>query len=290
VSESTETIAERLRGAFDRLTRAERQLADSLLQAYPVSGLASITQVAQTAGVSTPTVVRMVQKLGFAGFPAFQADLRAELEARISDPISKRNTWAEAAPEAHILNRFTDAVIGNIRQTLTQIDLDMFERSCAVLADPNRSVLVVGGRITHSLAEHFFLHLQVLRAKVTHIQSISNAWPHYLLDVSQGDVVVIFDVRRYENSTLKLAEMARERGAHIILFTDQWRSPVHDLADCAFCGRIVVPSAWDSMVTLMLMLETVIADVQERTWDTSKARMEALEDMFDRTRFFRKFT
>lgn len=290
MSESTETIAERLRGAFDRLTRAERQLADSLLQAYPVSGLASITQVAQNAGVSTPTVVRMVQKLGFAGFPAFQADLRAELEARISDPISKRNTWAESAPEAHILNRFTDAVIGNIRQTLTQIDLDMFERSCAVLADPDRSVLVVGGRITHSLAEHFFLHLQVLRAKVTHIQSISNAWPHYLLDVSQGDVVVIFDVRRYENSTLKLAEMARERGAHIILFTDQWRSPVHDLADCAFCGRIVVPSAWDSMVTLMLMLETVIADVQERTWDTSKARMEALEDMFDRTRFFRKFT
>lgn len=290
MSESTETIAERLRGAFDRLTRAERQLADSLLQAYPVSGLASITQVAQNAGVSTPTVVRMVQKLGFAGFPAFQADLRAELEARISDPISKRNTWAESAPEAHILNRFTDAVIGNIRQTLTQIDLDMFERSCAVLADPDRSVLVVGGRITHSLAEHFFLHLQVLRAKVTHIQSISNAWPHYLLDVTHGDVVVIFDVRRYENSTLKLAEMARERGAHIILFTDQWRSPVHDLADCAFCGRIVVPSAWDSMVTLMLMLETVIADVQERTWDTSKARMEALEDMFDRTRFFRKFT
>ncbi|MDK3074077.1 MurR/RpiR family transcriptional regulator [Sedimentitalea sp. JM2-8] len=290
MAESTETIAERLKDAFDSLTRAERQLADSLLQAYPVSGLASITQVAQNAGVSTPTVVRMVQKLGFAGFPAFQAALRAELEARISDPISKRNTWAESAPEAHILNRFTDAVIGNIRQTLTQIDLDMFERSCAVLADPDRSILVVGGRITHSLAEHFFLHMQVMRAKVTHIQSISNAWPHYLLDVAQGDVVVIFDVRRYENSTLKLAEMARERGAHIILFTDQWRSPVHDLADCAFCGRIVAPSAWDSMVTLMLMLETVIADVQERTWDTSKARMEALEDMFDRTRFFRKFT
>jgi DNA-binding MurR/RpiR family transcriptional regulator len=290
VSESTETIAERLRGAFDTLTRAERQLADSLLKAYPVSGLASITQVAQSAGVSTPTVVRMVQKLGFAGFPAFQSALRSELEARISDPISKRDTWAETVPEAHILNRFTDAVIGNIRQTLTHVDLDMFERSCALLADPDRSVLVVGGRITHSLAEHFFLHMQVLRSKVTHIQSISNAWPHYLLDVKQGDVVVIFDVRRYENSTLRLAEMVRERGAHIILFTDQWRSPVHDLAECAFCARISVPSAWDSMVTLMLMLETVIADVQERTWDSSKARMEALEDMFDRTRFFRKFT
>ncbi|MEP3332636.1 MurR/RpiR family transcriptional regulator [Sedimentitalea sp.] len=290
MSDASETIAERLQAAFDSLTRAEKQLADSLLQSYPVSGLSSITQVAQNAEVSTPTVVRMVQKLGFSGFPAFQAALRDELEAKISDPISKRNIWAEKAPEAHILNRFTDAVIGNIRQTLTQIDPEMFERCCRMLADSERSVYVVGGRITRSLAEHFFLHMQVLRANVTHIQSISNAWPHYLLDVKAGDVVVIFDVRRYENSTLKLAEMARERGAVIVLFTDQWRSPVHDLADCSFCGRIVVPSAWDSSVTLLLMLETVIADVQERTWATTRDRMEALEEMFDRTRFFRKFT
>lgn len=290
MSDASETIAERLQAAFDSLTRAEKQLADSLLQGYPVSGLSSITQVAQNAEVSTPTVVRMVQKLGFSGFPAFQAALRDELEAKISDPISKRNIWAEKAPEAHILNRFTEAVIGNIRQTLTQIDPEMFERCCRMLADSERSVYVVGGRITRSLAEHFFLHMQVLRANVTHIQSISNAWPHYLLDVTAGDVVVIFDVRRYENSTLKLAEMARERGAVIVLFTDQWRSPVHDLADCSFCGRIVVPSAWDSSVTLLLMLETVIADVQERTWNTTRDRMEALEEMFDRTRFFRKFT
>lgn len=290
MSDASETIAERLQAAFGTLTRAEKQLADSLLQNYPVSGLSSITQVAQNADISTPTVVRMVQKLGYSGFPAFQAALRDELEAQISDPISKRNIWADKVPEAHILNRFTDAVIGNIRQTLTQIDLEMFERCCAMLADADRSVYVVGGRITRSLAEHFFLHMQVLRADVTHIQSISNSWPHYLLDVKAGDVVVIFDVRRYENSTLKLAEMACERGAVIVLFTDQWRSPVHELADCSFCGRIVVPSAWDSSVTLLLLLETVIADVQERTWDTTRDRMEALEEMFDRTRFFRKFT
>ncbi len=290
MSESSETIADRLQGAFDSLTRAEKQLADSLLHNYPVSGLSSITRVAENADVSTPTVVRMVQKLGFSGFPGFQAALRDELEAKISDPISKRNTWADKAPQEHILNRFTEAVIGNIDQTLTQIDLDMFEECCQSLADPKRSIYVVGGRITRSLAEHFFLHMQVLRSNVTHIQSISNAWPHYLLDVKEGDVVVIFDVRRYENSTLKLAEIARERGAKIVLFTDQWRSPVHELADCSFCGRIVVPSAWDSSVTLMLLLETVIADVQERTWDSTKGRMEALEEMFDRTRFFRKFT
>lgn len=290
VTSSTDSIAEILRDSFEKFTRAERQLADSLLANYPMSGLGSITAVAQEADVSTPTVVRMVQKLGFKGFPEFQRALRGELQARISDPIAKRETWAEGAPDAHILNRFTESVIGNISQTLAHIETASFDATCDLLADMERSVYVVGGRITRALADYFFLHMQVLRPDVTHIQSISNAWPHYLLEVKEGDVVVIFDVRRYENSTLKLAEMAAEKGAEIVLFTDQWQSPIAKLATHTFSCRIVVPSAWDSSIAPMLLLETVVAAVQERTWETTRPRMEALEDMFDRTRFFRKFT
>lgn len=290
MTEPTETIAERLQRFLDKLTRAERQLAASILENYPVSGLGTITTVAENAKVSTPTVARMVQKLGYKGFPQFQAELRRELQAKISGPIAKHDTWAGRAPERHILNRFTEAVIDNIRQSLAQIDPADFDAACVLLADPKRRIYVVGGRITRALADYFFLHMQVLRADVTHIQSISNAWPHYLLDMKPGDVVVIFDVRRYENGTLKLAEMAAERGGKIILFTDQWRSPVSKYSDYNFCSRIIVPSAWDSSVTHMLLLETVIADVQERTWPETRQRMERLEDMFDRTKFFRKFT
>lgn len=290
MTEPTETIAERLQRFLDKLTRAERQLAASILENYPVSGLGTITTVAENAQVSTPTVARMVQKLGYKGFPQFQAELRRELQAKISGPIAKHDTWAGRAPERHILNRFTEAVIDNIRQSLAQIDPDEFDTTCALLADPKRRIYVIGGRITRTMADYFFLHMQVLRRDVTHIQSISNAWPHYMLDLNPGDVVVVFDVRRYENSTLKLAEMAAEREAKIILFTDQWRSPVSKYADHSFCSRIVVPSAWDSSITHMLLLETVIADVQERTWPETRQRMEQLDEMFDRTKFFRKFT
>ncbi len=290
LSENASTVAERLQKNFDNLTRAERQLSHSILENYPVSGLGSITAIAQKAGVSTPTVARMVQKLGFKGFPEFQAALRGEVEATISDPIAKHDTWADQAPDEHIVNKFTDAVIDNIRNSLGQLNIDEFEKTCELLADRERSVFVVGGRITRALADYFFLHMQVLRRDVTHIQAISNAWPHYLLDIKKDDVIVIFDVRRYENSTLKLAEMAKEAGAKIVLFTDQWLSPIAKFADHTFSLKIVVPSAWDSSVTTMLVLETIIADVQQRTWPETRERMEELEVMFDKTRFFRKFT
>ncbi|MGI9521487.1 MAG: MurR/RpiR family transcriptional regulator [Hyphomicrobiaceae bacterium] len=284
------TIADRLQMELETLTRAERQLAHAILRNYPVSGLGSITSVAETAGVSTPTVARMVQKLGFSGFPDFQASLRQELEARISDPIVKRDLWVETAPHKHILNRFTEAVVSNIEQTLTRIDPHKFDMAVELLADTERRLYIVGGRITRALADYLFLHMQVVRNRVTQVQAISNAWPHYLLDIERGDVLVVFDVRRYENGTLRLAEMAHEKGVIIILLTDQWRSPVHKLAKLTFGSRIPVPSAWDSSIAIMLLIETLIAAVQERTWPDAKSRMEELEIMFDRTRFFRKFT
>ena len=285
-----ETIADAIGKAFASLTRAERQLANTIVENYPVSGLGSITQVAEKAGVSSPTIVRMVKKLGFKGFPEFQAGLRRELEARISGPISKHDNWVQKAPDSHILNRFTDAVIENIRQSLGQIETKSFDATCKLLSDTNHPLFIVGGRITRALADYLFLHMQVIRKNVTHIQPISNSWPHYFLDIEKGDVLVIFDIRRYENSTLKLAEIAHEKGAQIILFTDQWRSPIERFASYCFSARIVVPSAWDSTVELLLLVETFIAAVQELTWPETRTRMEELEDMFDRTRFFRKFT
>ncbi|SEL22124.1 MurR/RpiR family transcriptional regulator [Pacificibacter marinus] len=290
MTDAAQTISDRIQEKLDHLTRAERQLALSILENYPASGLGPLSALAKDANVSVPTVARMVQKLGYKGYPDFQSELREELRAKAKGPIAKHETWAEAAPSEHLLNRFTDAVIDNIRLTLGQIDPDAFDEACALVADPSRHLFIAGGRITHTLAEYFFMHMQVIRPNLTHVQSTSSTWPHYLLNAKEDDVFVIFDVRRYENNTLKLAEIAHARGAKIVLFTDQWRSPVHHLADITFSCRIIAPSAWDSTTTTMLLVETMISSVQNLNWDETKERMEHLEEMFDQTKLFRKFT
>jgi DNA-binding MurR/RpiR family transcriptional regulator len=67
------TIADLINQHGDALTRAERQLAAAMLDNYPVSGLGTIADLAAKAGVSAPTVVRLVSKIGFKGFAEFQA-------------------------------------------------------------------------------------------------------------------------------------------------------------------------------------------------------------------------
>ena len=283
------TVAERMRASFEELTRAERQLANAMLANYPMLGLDSITAVAQASGVSTPTVVRMAKKLGFGGFPEMQAALRGELEATISNPIAKHERWAGDAPDTHILNRFADQAMENLRQTLRQLSPDTFNAVVAMLADPGRSIYLVGGRITRSLAEYLFTHLQVIRSGVTKIASNSNTWPHYVLDMQEGDVLVVFDVRRYEQEMLRLAEMALARGVLLVVFTDQWGSPVAKHAAHSFHARIEAPSAWDSSVVILFIVEAIVAAVQDSCWEETRERMGVLEDLFDQTRMFRKF-
>jgi len=283
------TVAERIRSQFDDLTRAERQLANALLENYPVSGLGSITTIAEASDVSTPTVVRMAKKLGFSGFPELQAALRSEVEATISNPIAKHNRWTENAPDTHILNRFADAVMENMGQTLRQLDPDEFDAVAKLLADKDRAVHVVGGRLTRSLADYFFTHMQVIRDRMTLVASNSNTWPHYVLNMQPGDVLVAFDIRRYERDILRLAEMATARGVTLVLFTDQWGSPASKLAAHSFHSRIEAPSAWDSSVVTLFILEALIAAIQTETWDETEDRMKTLEELFDTTRLFRKF-
>lgn len=282
------TVSDVINAHFAALTRAEKQLAETLLDNYPVSGLGSITTVAENAGVSTPTVARMVQKLGFRGFPDFQARLHQELEATISNPIAKHDRWAASAPGTHTLNRFADAVMGNMRQTLSQIEPAEFDTAAALVADLKRRVYLVGGRITRSLADYLFTHLQVIRTGVTQIGANPSSWPHYVLDMRPGDVLILFDIRRYEQEMETLARSARDRGVEIILFTDQWGSPVAKSSSKVFRARIEVPSAWDSSVMLLFLVEALIEAVQSSNWDQTRDRMKTLEGLFDSTRIFRK--
>ncbi|MBL9056608.1 MAG: MurR/RpiR family transcriptional regulator [Rhodobacteraceae bacterium] len=282
-------LDDQLRTALPDLTRAERQLATHILSHYPVAALGSITVLAKAAKVSTPTVVRLVQKLGFKGYPDYQRHLRAEVETMLVSPLAKHDRWRGGVPDTHILNRFADAVIANLQQTLGQIDPAEFDAAAALLADPGRRIFAIGGRITHAIADYFVTLMKVIRPEVTLMSDMSNTWPPALLDMKPGDVLLVFDIRRYENAVLQMAEMSREQGAEIVLITDRWVSPAAAHARHTLAAHVEVPSAWDSNVSLMVLVETLLSAVQSLTWETTEGRLKRLEDLYARTRFFRRY-
>lgn len=289
LTNANSTVRELIRQHFQTLTQSERKFANALLENYPAAGLASITIVAGNAGVSTPTVARTVQKLGFKGYPQFHQALLRELEAKGLGPTQRRSNWSSEAPETHSLNRFAQAVTGNLEQTFANIETDKFDQAVKCLADTEQHLYIVGGRITHALADYAFTHFQAIRPRVTYMTPSSSTWPHYVLDMKPGETLLIFDIRRYETNLLGLAELVSKRGARIILITDQWASPISALADYTFNCWVEIPSGWDSNISTMMLLEAMIASVQEHCWPDTRDRYEQLDELFDMTQLFRKF-
>lgn len=283
-----QTIEDHLRAALPTMTRAERQLAGYMLGNFPLSGLGTVSEIATASGVSGPTVVRLVRKLGFTGYPEFRTKLHAEMGARLASPIAKHEKWANMPQRDHPLNRFAASVLENLNQTLSQQDLRVFDTVAAILADRSRPVHLIGGRLTRSVAEYFATALHVMRSDVTLLSSLPNTWPPALLDMTARDVLVVFDIRRYEPAVQQFAELAHAQGVEIVLLTDRWVSPGAGVAQHILTSQIEVPSAWDTIVPLVALVEALLSAIQDRNWHETRGRLSRMEGFYEDMLVFRR--
>lgn len=280
-------IDERLRNEFNQFKPAELKIARHLLADYPMAGLVSITELSTSCKVSTPTVMRTLNRIGFTSFVSFQKALKKELSDTLADPIAKHNRWASGAPQEHILNQSAESVITNLRETMNHISHQNFNQVVEMLADQEVSLHLVGGRITHAFSDYLGTHLEVLRDRVFKLPGAVSLWSHHLLDMKKNDVLIIFDVRRYETDLLNIAELSAKKGIRIVLFTDQWMSPISNTADFSFPAYVDAPSGWDSGVATLFIIEALISEVERKLWPEASKRMKELESVFDYTGRFK---
>lgn len=268
------------------LTAAERRIVPFLQDDSLVIELQSITKLADAASVSTPTVIRLARKLGFDGFPDLQNAIRSELAERIKQPLAKLEAQLPSAHQDHIVTSFAQRAVDNLNQTIGMLDFQMFDDVAKLLAQSDRHLFLLGGRITRSSADHFFNHLQIIRPNVSLLSSSPSVWPQTVLDMDQASVLIIFDIRRYQKELERLSELAAGQGAEIILFTDQWGSPIERFSGHCFRTTVEAPSSWDSTIAINFLVEAMIAEVQKQLSDLSADRILEMERMIGETKLF----
>lgn len=270
------TVNELLNHRIAHLTLSERKIASVLLADYPYAGLLPIQELAASARVSPASATRFVNKLGFAGYQDFQRNLIGELQKRELSPRELKLTEVpppKGAPffhdYAHRLSRTLVALI----EAVPEAQVDMVAQ---LLSDPTRQVFLRGGRVTDSLARLLSVHLRQIRDKVHHLPDDPETWPEAVLRMRKQDVVVLFDVRRYDPRLELLAQqIAGERQATIVLLSDTWLSPIAAQATHAFPVPIDLGTAWDTHVSLVTLVEALIVRVSEADWGATRQRLEA---------------
>ncbi|MEU8282575.1 MurR/RpiR family transcriptional regulator [Micrococcus luteus] len=255
------TIAERLEGR-EGLTPAGELVARALLADYPAAGLDTVASLAQTAGVSAPSVVRFVSALGFSGFRAFQDALRDELAGRDASALSQARTAGRRTGEP--IDAARRALVEGLDATIGRAPRAELAAVVALLSAPGRRLLAVGGDYSSAAAAHLVAQLAPLRPGVRQLPPSVLLTAIELADLERGDVVVIFDVRRYQPRMRRIAEVAGDRGARIVLVTDRWRSPVADLADHVLIARVESAGASDTLVPALGLVEALSEAVERR--------------------------
>jgi len=266
------TVAERLQVA--QLTPAERKVVRVLLADYPVRGLGPVAKLAADAGVSAPTVLRLVSKLHFDSYPDFQQALKSEVSARLSSPLSMH----AVAHQPDALARSEQVICAGIAASFARLPRAEFEQAVKLLADSRRSVTLIGGRFSSMLAEYLAAHLRILRPNVRMTSAADRI--SSMLDVGRGDVLVAFDYRRYQHDTVRLALIAKRQGATLIAFTDPYLSPLAAHADVILTTSVQSPSPFDALTPAVALVETVIAALVDQLGVTPRDRMARYDALF----------
>lgn len=271
------SVAERIADRIGSMPAGERRAAQTLVAYYPLIGLKTVADFSAQAGVSSPTILRFVSRLGFHNYPEFQTALQEELAAQLQSPLTRSVEPLSQATRG--MSPGLQATLANIRDTFRHLSDSQADDIVALLANPRAKAFLVGGRFTDAIARYMAAHLTIIRPNVFHLAGQESNWRDRLIDMGKRDVLVIFDIRRYQESLVRFAEKAHGRSVEIVLFTDQWLSPIARFARHVVAGRTSVPSAWDSSAALFVAAEAVIAGVTRRLETESAKRIREMEDL-----------
>ena len=277
-------VSEVLRQNLAGFTPAERKVARELLADYPRAGLETVARLAQRADVSAPSVVRLVTKLGYNGFPDFQEHLRQEVAARSKSALAQYTDLPphppdDSPPHGGVLARAEEVLTVGIRQTFEAVPPDRLVAAVNLICDPARRVFTIGGRFSGHAAGYLNAHLQLLRPTSAAVPGEAMDRAALLLDIGRRDVVIAYDFRRYQHDIVAFGLAAQGQGAALIVFTDPWLSPLAVNADVVFPCTVTAPSPFDSLSPALAMTEALIAAVIDRLGDTSRRRIERFESL-----------
>lgn len=273
------SIRDKLADGSFAFTRSELKIVRQLLSNYPASGLNTVAYLADAAGVSDPTVVRLVNKLGFSGYPEFQAALLQEVQERMSSPLSMLDARKPSPGQSNFYQHFLDASIHALETAKATLPAHDFESAVDAAADTGMRIHCLGGRFSGMLAGMLWSHMKQLRPDTYWINGAQADQVDHLVDLGKRDTLFVYDYRRYQTGTIRFARHAADQGAKIVLFTDRWLSPISEFAALTLTVPVDTASPYDTMVPAMAQSEALIAALTARFANASRNRIERMEEL-----------
>ena len=224
-------MLDRIRAALPALPPAEQRVAKLVLADPRSFASLPVVELAERSHVSKPTVVRFCRSVGYDGLTDFKRKLAGSVNEGV--PFVHRAV-DEDDKSADIVVKVIDNAVSALLKYRNDAANGAFERAIAALAEAGRSGRriefygVGNSGIVAQDAQHKFFRLGVRATAVSdgHVQVMSATM------LRPGDCAVIISNSGHSRDLLDAAEIARRKGATLIVVTAS-ASPLAQLAQSA---------------------------------------------------------
>ena len=211
-------MLDRIRASLPALSPAEQRVAKLVLLDPRSFASLPVTALAARAQVSKPTVVRFCRSVGYDGLTDFKRKLAGSVNEGV--PFVHRSVDEDDKPADIIVKVLDNAVSALLKYRNDAAGL-AFERAIAALAEAGRQHRriqfygVGNSGIVAQDAQHKFFRLGVNANAISdgHVQVMSATM------LQPGDCLVIISNSGRSRDLLDAAEIARKKGATLIVIT-----------------------------------------------------------------------
>jgi DNA-binding MurR/RpiR family transcriptional regulator len=278
-------VADHIEERRAQLSPAERRVAEVVLRDPECVAFGTVARVAERAGTSGASVVRLSTRLGYPGYSGLQAAVQRAIGQQLRPAVerirdmhpSPARAAAVAGGGRDVLSRTLRAELDNVDQTLSAVGAEAFERAVALLADRRRPVRVVAGDAEAGVGAMLASALALVRGDVMEVGGSDVAIARQLAVAGPETVVVAIDLRRYERWVVEHVTRAVGAGATLVAVTDGPLSPLAALASVSFAVAAEGTGPFDSHVGTLALANALVTGVAGRLRRSATRRLDAVE-------------
>lgn len=213
-----------IKAHYDELSRAERKVADFLIDNPDDILPLYITELADRCGASEATIVRFAKKLGFDGYQQLKIAVAKESHAR---PINE-NITAKDEPY-DVFTKVCEDIYCSLEKTKGALDRPALAKCCEAILSSD-SILVLGLGNSASVAtdashKMFRLGLNAHPYTDNHMQAIATA------HTNERSVVIGISHSGSSRDIIEAMKTAKACGATTVAITSDDRSPIERVSD-----------------------------------------------------------
>lgn len=272
------------------LTKTEKIIADYILDNLSTISFASVKEVALGCGVSDTSVIRFLRELGYEGYTDFKKELNEKLLEQYNASLSPMQKFNQSKANIHANSVVNDVFcnsMSNLANALNTLDEKLLESIADCLIN-SRKKYIAAFRGTSCCADYFYRKAIYFLPGLSLCNKAESLAMEQLIDISAADCLLLFSFPRYSEITYTMLELAKKRGAKIIIFTDRVTSPLASFADYLVTVNVTGFSYTNSYVVPLCCAEAlavIISKKLENHADTDE-RLRLLEEYIYKAKLY----